>query len=953
VVWLVLLFCLQAKAQQPYSFPLPNQLTDVVYNIHQDSKGFVWLATNKGLMRYDGYEYQLYRSDKQTSVAGSNIQEDKYGRIWYQNFDGFLYYVENDTLNNIVQNDPAGFISYGITDQYLFIVQKKGVDIFDLQSLKLIKTLNITFEEAESATTLHNNFYLIADDIVYKINESRIVSKSSYFENQDQQIKYILPFKGQLCIVSKFNEKQKMYFLDANLNFVKSFNIPEVSYIQASNVIHNEIWLHTPKGAFAYTENGTLVYENGLFSESSSSKVIKDHQNNYWFSSVNQGIFIVPELKHEVFSIHQSHLLRFCKTPNGYLFATQKGELISTDSQFENKKKLRSLSENIPTYYVYHDPIDATTILSDKGFSIITDNNFSATKTYNIALKEIVRLDDKYYGFAASNLSGLLLNPKAKSQQSSVWDALFHKNADINWINLSRVIKGNRAKSLDYSLKNNRLVIATNVGLYLITPHQIKEIKHNNQSVYVEKVLTLNDIFYVLDTKGNLYKIKEDYSFEKMNGNERIPDDYIRMIKKSNNELLIVGMEYIYVYDIHINRIEKIDFLIQANQIHDIIKESNELLILTKENVIKIPLNFEKNTRNALFRINAFLVNQQKRDSKKKLQLGYDENMIEIQFSVLDYREKTTPAYYRINHKDWILIHKETRSIQFPSLSSGDYLIEFKVGDVICVEQIAFKISPPFWNTWWFYMLAMCLGSVLVFLYFNWKSKIMRNQIKLLNEKVILEKNLSKSMLASIKAQMNPHFFYNALNTIQAYIFTNDKQKANTYLAKFSKLTRTILEMSEKETISLSEEIESLQLYLELEKMRFTDNFHYEIVVKNIPDKECIEFPPMLIQPYVENAIKHGLLHQRGDKKITIGFTQIRDNLKVIITDNGIGRKRSTELNKIKNEKHQSFSTQANEKRLEILNKGKNRKVALKIIDNFNEFGIPTGTTVELTIPIQ
>jgi ligand-binding sensor domain-containing protein len=168
VVWLVLLFCLQAKAQQPYSFPLPNQLTDVVYNIHQDSKGFVWLATNKGLMRYDGYEYQLYRSDKQTSVAGSNIQEDKYGRIWYQNFDGFLYYVENDTLNNIVQNDPAGFISYGITDQYLFIVQKKGVDIFDLQSLKLIKTLNITFEEAESATTLHNNFYLIADDIVYK-----------------------------------------------------------------------------------------------------------------------------------------------------------------------------------------------------------------------------------------------------------------------------------------------------------------------------------------------------------------------------------------------------------------------------------------------------------------------------------------------------------------------------------------------------------------------------------------------------------------------------------------------------------------------------------------------------------------------------------------------------------------------------------------------------------------
>jgi LytS/YehU family sensor histidine kinase len=206
-------------------------------------------------------------------------------------------------------------------------------------------------------------------------------------------------------------------------------------------------------------------------------------------------------------------------------------------------------------------------------------------------------------------------------------------------------------------------------------------------------------------------------------------------------------------------------------------------------------------------------------------------------------------------------------------------------------------------------------------------------------------------VLKTIKAQMNPHFFYNALNTIQAYIFTNDKTKANSYLAKFSKLTRVILEQSEKETISLGDEIESLTLYLELEKMRFKEGFEYNIEHKTDTHKDSIEFPPMLIQPYVENAIKHGLLHKESDRTLFILFEEIKNHLVITIDDNGIGRKRSEELNKIKNDKYQSFSTQANEKRLEILNRT-NDKIAVKIIDKLDANQQSLGTKVILTIPI-
>lgn len=249
-------------------------------------------------------------------------------------------------------------------------------------------------------------------------------------------------------------------------------------------------------------------------------------------------------------------------------------------------------------------------------------------------------------------------------------------------------------------------------------------------------------------------------------------------------------------------------------------------------------------------------------------------------------------------------------------------------------------------------LIGICLFIVVAayLLFVRYKIK---KENQALNAQITYEQNLNKSILTSIKSQMNPHFFYNALNTIQSYIFSDDKRNASAYLSKFSALTRMILEMSEKDRISINQEIKALSLYLEIEKARFNDDFNFEIQIDHSVDAELITIPPMLIQPYVENAVKHGLLHKKERKQLYISMLKSNGILIVQIEDNGIGRKKANEINQSRADKHQSFSTQANQKRLDLLNKGKTKRVGVEFIDLIDGKDVALGTRVILTIPIS
>ncbi len=218
-------------------------------------------------------------------------------------------------------------------------------------------------------------------------------------------------------------------------------------------------------------------------------------------------------------------------------------------------------------------------------------------------------------------------------------------------------------------------------------------------------------------------------------------------------------------------------------------------------------------------------------------------------------------------------------------------------------------------------------------------------------EKMNVEKQKVAMELKALRAQMNPHFIFNAINSIQHFILNNDSKAAHLHLTRFSQLIRKVLENSRFESISLAEEIKMLELYLELESLRFSSKFNYKISVDTSINPENVLISPLIIQPFVENAIWHGLMHLKERQgELLIGFEKINGSLKCTINDNGIGRKRSMELKK--GTSHESMGLSIAKERLQIVNMLNKAKTSVNLIDKTNTDGSPSGTIVELFMPV-
>lgn len=252
-------------------------------------------------------------------------------------------------------------------------------------------------------------------------------------------------------------------------------------------------------------------------------------------------------------------------------------------------------------------------------------------------------------------------------------------------------------------------------------------------------------------------------------------------------------------------------------------------------------------------------------------------------------------------------------------------------------------------------MLIIALLSYFIFNKYkiNKQNELLKIQLKEAEKTFKAEKKAAQSELKALKSQMNPHFIFNALNGIQEQFMYGDKLVANEQMGNFTYLTRQILELSGRTKIPIATEIDLLTKYLELEKMRFDNDFEYQINLNPDIDEDYIQIPPMLIQPFVENSIKHGLLHKKGAKEVILYFeeNEIENYIKCTIIDNGIGREKSNEI-KLKNSiNHQSFSTNSIDKRLEIWNTKKINPVIYE--DLINDNNEVVGTKVTLLIEIH
>ena len=313
---------------------------------------------------------------------------------------------------------------------------------------------------------------------------------------------------------------------------------------------------------------------------------------------------------------------------------------------------------------------------------------------------------------------------------------------------------------------------------------------------------------------------------------------------------------------------------------------------------------------------------------------------------------------YKYKHDSIIKGRNKTKLSLLQARLEAD-IKEAEVASLIQTSELqAYQLSQQKYFLGGLFAMILLIVAAAIMVY---RQRQLKQQQEIINleldetrKRLNIEKQYRASELKALRSQMNPHFIFNALNSIQEYIVSNEKKQAGKYLGKFADLMRMYLYHSQTKTITLREEIEALNLYLELEKLRFEDSLSYTLIIDENVDSDHTPIPSLIVQPYVENAIKHGLLHKKHNRKLSISFhvQQSAQVLECIIVDNGIGRKRSEEINKMRNPEHKSFAINATKTRLELLNYNSDTSIGEKIEDLFDENGDSIGTKVVLSIPI-
>lgn len=946
-IFLIFLFS-GLSAQQPFYHVIDKTAglpSNSVFDIFQDRLGFMWFATDRGLCRFDGSLFVTFNENFETSISGSNIQQDRFGKIWYQNFDGYIFYLEDGQLKLLDQAGAIGYYNFGITKNRLFYIDEDGLNIADISTLKKIKVIPIDDFVISHSYTYNDKFYIFGNKL-YEINEDGVINPIEFDRQELNEL--IAPimnaYDGNIFIISKYSPKViayskgkfSKYPLDLNLDFVQSFSINS-----------RGIWYCMPNGVI----NHKLGFRktNSYFPGKSISKVFEDRAGHFWVSTLNEGLFFVENFDSQLFSI-PTRPATITEKDNEIYIGTDQDEIYSFDTSTQKIKNVYRGNYNHKIIDIFFDQDDMYF-----GSSKFIQWNQKSTHERSMAVKQVVRIDEKYAAVAASYSSGLLkLNENLKSD----WDRVFDKFPNSDGV--STIIGKSNTRSVAFNPKNQNVYYATqNDLLKLDKTGNTVPLRFDKSPVLIKYLDYFDGTVYGLSHSGEIFKINSDNRISRFEVKAFETEDKIFKIKISEGRLYLFLPNSVYEYNLKTGNRAKVLSYTRNLDVTDMVSKNGDLYFTTKTGIIKKTGRTGDDSRPPKLFLGTVKVNEKPIDINHLDVLKYSENNIEINFLLLtDYPSAVNSISYKINDSDWQVLSPNSRILKLTSLAPEQYRIKLRAEiDNQFADEIYFnfKIKEPYWKTFWFISLTIILMVSLFYLWFEKRLKKIESRNFEKIEKMNLERMVNQSKLKAVKSQMNPHFFYNALNTIQSYILLNDKKQALGYLSKFSDLTRTILEMTEKDEVSLEDEIKAIRLYLEIEKGRFGPEFSYQVEVAEGVDPAIVKIPPMLIQPYVENAVKHGLLHKDGQKLLRVLFSRTDDEkLKIEIDDNGIGRKKSEELNRIRAQKRKSFATEAQQNRIELLNRSGSRNFEIRIIDKTDEIkSVSLGTTVIIQMDLK
>lgn len=920
-------------AQYPHYFSHDDENglpSNEVFSIIQDSQGFIWLGLDAGLYRFDGVRYHQYKSIDQKSKSMTGLTMSSSGGIYCYNFRSQLFYLNNDSLIEIrhelkriygLATDKRGNLyashSGGIS-QYSE-VKKKWTHYFDFspEFIGLSSFLTAKCVEASLQDTIH---FIYGHGTGQIINGEMQLTHSDFFKNLSPGYFLAEYSKGSMWSFSK----EYNFFYSTFNGITQPLKIPELSKVLKGKKItcvralkDGKLWISTYRGIIAFdptTLSVQLFYPDLSFSDS-----MIDREGNYWFTTLQAGMIRVPNMNYTVWNeLENNRLIKISNDDLNVYFATLNGTI----------GKINTLTYELKTYHTSQDA-DVQSLDYDENRKALYFN-----------------INNKLFELKGDKIQESTIITKALKAQLTIGDTYFRASSHGTFINETKIDEY-WSRSIQIG-ENNSVWVATNSGLikvqsikgsWLVSKrfldnHQILAIDYDPES----------KLLYVIDYHGKVYSVPEE-------GRPKIvtsisPDLQFYQIVHSDSKIFIATNKGVKIFDLNSNLLSSLDSFsgLISDNVLDLLVIKDALWLATNKGLQRIPIS-ELHDNKPLAQINL----RNYKGSLSKIELDYNTPLtLYPEVSCYISNGKFEFAYRINNGKEWFKLPASIENIELLNIPWGDFTIELKAIDHLGRDSdniITIKgyVNPPFWRTWWFTLLWAILFIGLVSYV---AIVIVRNIRKRERERAALV----KSQLTALKAQMNPHFMFNTLNSIQALILKQDIKNSNLYLNKFSHLMRIVLDVSGKEEITLQEEIQLLELYLALEKLRFGDDFHYQISTGQEADPYSNMIPPLLLQPFVENAIKHGLLHKKGRKELYIEF-EVDGDLRCTITDNGIGRKRAEEIKARQQEKYDSFSLESIEQRLALLNKFSERNFEIEIHDLFEDGRIPIGTKVEVLVP--
>jgi len=471
---------------------------------------------------------------------------------------------------------------------------------------------------------------------------------------------------------------------------------------------------------------------------------------------------------------------------------------------------------------------------------------------------------------------------------------------------------------------------------------------------------------WIVGTTGGLYHIQ--FSTERNIAITEIPafrkERISIVVKDSSNKLWLGTGEGLCRYDPGKEKKEIFDYAdnVQSDyfSVNGFYQDSKGMLFLGGDNGINFFYPDKIKEQDDTLSVAIINVAVNKNDSSytdlsRPFQLKYFQNSLEINFAAPFYRNISRLQYrYKLEgtDRDWVNTGSNT-AVRLSSLPPGKYTFyaaasingkDWYPGKI----PLGFTISSPFWQTWWFKSAAVLLLAALAWWIYRWRIKKVKGEEKL---KTDYEKKIAETEMQALRAQMNPHFLFNSLNSINNFILKNDPDNASGYLTKFSRLMRLILDNSRSEWVLLENELKALELYIELEAVRFDNAFAHHIELTKDISAETAMVPPLLIQPYVENAIWHGLLHRKEPGgKLDIRLWKNEDKLFIEIEDNGVGRDEAKRLKSKSATLQKSHGMKITAERMDIVNKVYNVNAGVIITDLKDTDQKQNGTRVLITL---